>query len=1125
MNDVTLWLQSLGLGEYASAFVAQGVDFELLSELSDDDLKELGVVLLGHRKRIVKSIAALGSTPAPSSAAPLTVIARDAERRQLTVMFCDLVGSTQLSAQLDPEDLQRLLRSYHEAVAAAVAPYAGHMAQLLGDGCLVYFGYPRAHEDDAQRALHAALSVLNAVAALKPRSAIELQTRIGIATGLVVVGEIGSGTAAVEQTASGETPNLAARLQAHAAPGEIVLSDETRRLAGASFSFVSTGELNLKGFATPVVAWRVLGERSVGSRFEAQHESELIEFIGRASEVSLLIERWNLAREGEGQVVLLTGEAGIGKSRICQTLRERLSERTGGERHATALLQCSPYHSSSALYPLVQYFERACGITAADSPAQRGQKLEGLLGPDMKLSSQSHGQLLRLIGAPDGGRLQAGSDNPKLEKTQTLQAPIELLRLLAAQVPVLMLVEDAHWIDPTTEELCAMAVELSRDTRLLVLVTSRPEFTPRWGTPANLTRLALNRLGQRQCAELVAAVTAGRTLPDEVLAEIILKTDGIPLFVEELTKTVIQSGLVVETPEGYRLSGPLPKLAIPSTLQDSLMARLDRLAPAKEVAQVGAMIGREFSHRLLAAVLRLPPQKLVDALDELVQSELVARRGVAPDTVYTFRHALIRDTAYNSMLKGQRVLRHGQIAAAIAQVEPDTLVSRPELVAYHLQEGAQAASAMRYWSAAGDLAVGRAANREAATHFRAALSLLPALDLKELHDQTELDLELKLGSVLMQAQGYASAATVASFARARELAGVLGRIDQYIMACSGFGASLWGAGRFEEELAVLAQIGPEDLARAKPMSRILFWVVLGLVKIHLGALEEAQELAAAALRELESVPAEERRDIGGVDPEVVALTQSVAVCYHRGLLDQADAQTTEALKVAQARKHAPTLTWALSMARWMAFRHADWAESIRLAKEVLAMSEQLGFKTRVAAGRLQLGRSLVALGQTEEGARLMHEGFSTWRAEGSLGGTTELASIAAEVLIEAGLFEDARLFVEIGEEVQTRIAERFFMPELARLRARLAKEKGDFGTAEVSLRLALDVAREQGAWLFVLRAATDLALLEQTMGLSVQGEAQLRAALDAMHEGLNQPDVLRANSVLQALVASAAQSS
>jgi class 3 adenylate cyclase/tetratricopeptide (TPR) repeat protein len=1113
MNDVTSWLQSLGLDEHAPAFAAQGIAFDLLAQLGDADLKELGVTMLGHRKRLLLAIAALAAGPAVAGPAAPAPPSREAERRQLTVMFCDLVGSTQLSGRLDPEDLQRVVRSYHETVTGAVAPYDGHVAQLLGDGCLVYFGYPRAHEDDAERAVHAALGVLRAVATLRPQADARLQTRIGIATGLVVVGEIGTGTAAAEQTASGETPNLAARLQAQAAPGEIVLSDETRRLLGASFELEPTGALALKGFDAPVVAWRVRGERSVASRFEAQHESALVDFVGRGSEVSLLLERWGLARDGEGQVVLLSGEAGIGKSRISQTLRERLA----AERHATVLLQCSPYHSNSALYPLVRYFERATGMTPADSPEQRGTKLERLLGPEMNLSVQSVGHMLRLMGAPDGGRLPPAEGSASAEHAQALQAPNDLLRALSRHLPVLLLIEDAHWIDPTTEQLAALAVELSRDARLMVLVTARPEYVPPWGTPANLTRLALNRLGQRQCAELVAAVTGGRALPPEVLAEIIAKTDGIPLFVEELTKTVLQSGLLEESPEGLRLRGPLPALAIPSTLQDSLMARLDRLAPAKEVAQVGAMIGREFSRRLLEAVLRLAPARLDEALDELVGSGLVARGGAAPDELYTFRHALIRDTAYNSMLKGQRALRHGQIAAAIEQVEPDTLATRPELVAYHCQEGGQAAAAFAYWRAAGELAAARFAHREAVAHYRCAIGLLPALDAGVERDEVELDLQMKLGSLLMQTEGFASAATVACHSRARELASEQGQNDKYILVCGGIAASLWAAGRFDEVLGLLGPLSRHDAEGLKPMSRVFLAVLLGLTKLSLGALGEARTLTDDALRELAAMRPDERMDISGVDPRVVALTQSVSISFHQGLLDRADQGTREALQIAQARDHAPSRSWAMSLARWMAFRHGEMDESIRLSQQLLDMAERMGFDARLGSGRILMGRAVVASGRVEEGTSLLQEGFAKWSALGAKAGATELASIAADALVEAGRFEDADAFVRAGEAAQAASAERLFAAELARLRARLWQAAGDTHEAEAGYRQAIRVAQDQGAGLFSLRAATDLARLLQEQGRTGEAEALLRPALGALPEGRDQRDALRAAALLDTL--------
>ncbi|HSW25402.1 MAG TPA: adenylate/guanylate cyclase domain-containing protein, partial [Burkholderiaceae bacterium] len=644
-------------------------------------------------------------------------------------MFCDLVGSTALSSRLDPEDLQQFIRTYHATVVAAAAPYAGHIAQFLGDGVLMYFGYPQAHEDEAARAVRSALSIVKALKTQRFHGDTELQTRIGIATGRVVIGEIGAGTAAAERSASGETPNLAARLQAHAKPGEIVLADDTRKLLGESFALESLGRLELKGFAAPEVAWRVLGERTAATRFEAQHMQGLVEFIGRDSEVALLLERWALARDGEGQVVLLSGEAGIGKSRVCQTLRDRLA----GEAVATVLLQCSPYFSSSALFPVVQHLERTAGMLPADSPEVRAKKLERLAGV---LPPVSLGCLLRLVGLPDGGRSRPGGGSPQEEKVHTLEALLELLQRLSEQQPVLFLVEDAHWIDASTEEFIAQVAQRLRDTRVLLLVTCRSEHTPSWTNVSQLTRHSLNRLSNKQCTALVNALTAGKALPAEVLAEIIRRTDGIPLFVEELTKTVLQSGLLEDAPSGqppgYQLRGPLSALAIPATLQDSLMARLDRHAPVKEVAQVGAVIGREFGHRLMAKVLSaMPPPMLDAALDDLVRSELVFRRGTPPDATYSFKHALVRDTAYDSMLKSQRVLRHRQIAEALEQADRDAATTQPELLATHHQEGGNPAAALRYWQLAGDQAMARSAAREAATHYQAAVALLASVQAVE----------------------------------------------------------------------------------------------------------------------------------------------------------------------------------------------------------------------------------------------------------------------------------------------------------------------------------------------------------------------------------------------------------
>ena len=1108
MNDVERWLQGLGLGGYAQAFAEQGIEFDLLGELGDDDLKALGVAALGHRKRLLRSIAALssGASPSPLTAsvepmAAASTAPRDAERRHLTVMFCDMVGSTALAARLDPEDLQQLIRSYHEAVAAAISPYDGHVAQFLGDGVLVYFGFPQAHEDDAARAVRSALSIVKALDARRARGDIELQTRIGIATGLVVIGEIGTGTAAAERSASGETPNLAARLQAQAQPGEIVLADDTRKLVGDSFVLESLGLLDLKGFAAPVEAWRMVGERGVATRFEAQHMQGLVEFIGRDSEVALLLERWALARDGEGQVVLLSGEAGIGKSRICQVLRERLA----GESMGTVLLQCSPYFSSSALYPVVQHLERTAGMVPMDSPEDRAGKLEQLAGTQ---PTTSLGCLLRLVGLPDGGRSLPGGASPQEEKAHTLEALIDLLQRLSEEQPVLFLVEDAHWIDPSTEELIGQVAERVRDARVLLVVTCRPEYVPSWSGASQLTHHSLSRLSHKQCMALVSAVAAGKALPAEVLAEIIRKTDGIPLFIEELTKTVVQSGLLEDTPSGYRLSGPLPTLAIPATLQDSLMARLDRLAPAKEVAQIGAVIGREFGHRLIAEVLcAMAPPKLDAALADLVRSELVFRRGTPPDATYSFKHALVRDTAYNSMLKSQRVLRHRQIAAALEHGNRDAAAAQPELLAYHHQEGGNAAKALRYWQAAGDHAMARSAVREAVTHYQAAVALLRSVQALEPSAEVELGLRTGLGNALLQSEGFTSPRAKESYARARDLATSLDRPDEHLQACGGIATGLSAAGRFGEAIALLERFGPAELARVKPIGRVNRLVRMAYARMYRGELAQARIHLTEARRELETASPS-----AWLVPVLLHLAMNLA---YEGLLSSAHACAQEGLGIAEERQHSNSRVWARCTIGWMSLLKGDWNDAFSRFTQAIELAERYSLKPYGAFASFGLGIALVATGRVEDGTRLLRDGFAGWTTFGGTNASTPFAADAAEVLLDAGRRDEATEFMLAGEKTQEETEEKFRAASLLSLRGRLAELDGDRAGAETAYRRAIEVAEHQGALLFSLRAATALARLYQSQGRADDADAALRPIYERFTEGFDYPDLLRARAVLE----------
>src|SRR6478609_6962263 len=615
MVELAPFLRDLGLSQYAGTFADNDIDGAALLELEEAHLKELGLSL-GHRVRLMKAIVELrmaNGTPAPvvgdvgKIAMPPAEVrgaasqsSADGERRQLTVMFADLVGSTELAARADPEDVRDVMRAYQDACAGSIARYDGYLAKYLGDGVLAYFGYPHAHEDAAERAVRAARDIVQAIGQLAPISGDRLSVRVGIATGMVVVGAVAAPDGASELSAIGDTPNLAARLQGLAEPNTVVIADGTRALTRGAFRYVDLGDHKLKGISEPARVWQVAGDIAA-SRFEAAHVTGLSRFVGRVSEVALLNSRWEQALSGEGQAVLLCGEAGIGKSRIAEQLRQRLE----GFDHMRIRYQCSPFHVSSALQPVISQLEYAADLNVDDDATIRSAKLEALLAPLTRNMEEVVPLLATLLAIPLGSGHVMPNVTSDVLKRRTLEALAGQLVALARIKPVYWLVEDVHWIDPTTRELIGLCLDRVRDLPVFALITFRPEFVPPWGHLPHVTGLTLNRLARRQCTELIESLCAGKPLPDEVLEQVVTKTDGIPLFIEELTKTVLESGLLIERDGSYALTGPLAPMAIPTTLQDSLMARLERLSPVKEVAQIGSAIGREFSYDLLAGVTEL----------------------------------------------------------------------------------------------------------------------------------------------------------------------------------------------------------------------------------------------------------------------------------------------------------------------------------------------------------------------------------------------------------------------------------------------------------------------------------------------------------------------------------------
>jgi class 3 adenylate cyclase/predicted ATPase len=746
--DVGGWLRKLGLEQYEAAFRENRIDDTVLPSLTAEDLKDLGVGFVGDRRKLLDAIAALraeASEPTPLSDAPRATdkAAQDtAERRQLTVMFCDLVGSTALSARLDPEDMREIVGAYHRSCAEQITKAGGFVAKYMGDGVLAYFGYPQAHEHDAERAVFAGLALAEAVPMLKTAAGTSLQVRVGIATGLVVVGDlIGSGDAQ-ERGVVGDTPNLAARLQALAEPNLVVIADSTRRLLGNLFELRDLGPQDLKGIAGPTRAWAALRASSVESRFEALHMTGLAALVGREEEFEALLRRWSRAKSGEGQVVLVSGEAGIGKSRLTAALLERLAT----ESHTRSRYFCSPQHTDSALHPIIGQMERAAGLAYNDRPQVKLDKLDAALA-QTSTSPEDAALFAEMLSMANDGRHRAQELSPEHRRQRTLEALSTQLAALAHQQPVLMIFEDAHWADPTSLEVLGRTVDRIKTLPALMIVTFRPEFNAPWVGQSHVMSLTLNRLGEREAAGIIAGLIGNKNLPANVMAEIVERTDGIPLFVEEMTKAVLEAeseGAARRTVAAV----PSSALAVPASLHASLMARLDRLGPAKEVAQIGSAIGREFSHALMASVARKSESELASALDRLLQAGLLFRQGLPPLASYLFKHALVQDAAYGTLLREPRRALHARIAETLEGRFAETAESQPEILAHHFAEAGLTEAAIEWWGTAGQRSLARSALVEGKEQLKRALDQIRTTPVTPALRREEIKLEVAFANVL-----------------------------------------------------------------------------------------------------------------------------------------------------------------------------------------------------------------------------------------------------------------------------------------------------------------------------------------------------------------------------------------
>ncbi|KIO50123.1 guanylate cyclase [Nitrosospira sp. NpAV] len=1127
MNDrVSEWLDNLGLGIYRESFQHNAITWDVLPELNDGDLEALGV-LLGHRKKILRAIAQLsqGAEVMGPRPIPVGVIPEEqpfpperdqAERRQLTVMFCDLVDSTALSSRLDPEDLQDVIRRFLDACSQAIDRFNGYIAKYMGDGMLVYFGYPHAHENDAERAVHAGLAILDAVRGFNrdnPHLQFGIAARTGIATGQVVVGELMGQDTAKERSVFGETPNLAARLQALAEPNQLIIDSATKRLVGNEFELLDLGALSLKGFGTPIQAWQVLSIRLSASRFESYRSSHLAKFVGREQEISLLLGRWREALEGEGQVVLLSGEAGIGKSRIARSVCDRLED----ERYQTIQFQCSPYHTNTVLYPAINFLRQAAGLASHDSAQAQLNKLDAMAIESGIDSQETVSLLADLLSIQGDHRYPLLNVSSEKRKDMTLEALVHHLQRLAARCPLLFTVEDAHWLDPTTQELMTRIIGRIRQMRVLLLITSRPDFKPVWSEYSYVTSLMLSRLSRRHSAELVATMTGGKALPPEVQQAILAKADGIPLYIETLTENVLGSGLLVEGNDAFILKGPLRGLPIPDSLQALLMERVDRLGSAKEIVQTGAAIGREFTYELLRATVEVPDSELRNALDLFVASGLVLQEGEIPLATYYFKHALVQEAAYSTLPRKPRRVLHARIAKALESQFSERVNMEPELLAYHFEQAGLTGPAVDYWHRAARRDAERSANIEALNHFNRALDLLKELPQSPERNALELELLLARGAPLLSVKGYASDEMEQNCRRAKDLLQEhSGSVDQFI-AIRGLWVfhlvrgHLANARGLAEDLLVLAhrEQSPDLLIEAH--------LALGVTCLFLGRFDEARTHLSAT-KSLDDPNRQRSQGFFFQDPGISARSFLARTFWILGEIEHVEPLALEAIGLARALEHPFTMVFALTSLSWIYAGARNAKRTLELTDEAIAVSTQYSFELGLAWATASQGWALTESGQKEGLAKLI-DGLSATRATGANTNNTFMLALLAEVYLRRDRIDEGLTTIEEAQKLAVAVEELFWQAELFRLKGELLLKQSDESVqeAEACLRTALKIAQDQHATMFELRAATSLAKLWGKLNKADDAKRILNAVCSRFNERVDNLDLIEAKTVLEQL--------
>ena len=1114
ISSIAEWLKGLGLAQYDSVFAKNVVDIDVLFDLTEADLEKMGIPL-GDRKRVLKATAAYQqrSTPRTSMLAATAASPHsEAERRHLTVLFCDLVGSTGIAVELDPEELSGVIRQFEHTCAAVIKHFGGYIGRFMGDGLLVYFGYPQAHEDDAERAVRAGLDIVAKVGQLLLPSGEPLQVRVGIATGLVVVGEtIGEGSAQ-EQAVFGETPNLAAHLQQLAAPNSVLVAASTHRLLGGAFVCAELGRDEVNGKSKPVTAWRIIGECAVESRFEAIRPKRLTRFVGRQEQLSRLLKLWEQAKHGAGQVMLLCGEPGIGKSRTSNAFLDSIAE----EPHIKIRYQCSPHHTNSPFFPVINQLERAACFEREDLPNTKLNKLEAVLSQAGDASLADAPLYAALLSIPSDARYPALTLTPRRQKELTIAALSRQLLGLAWSRPALLLIEDVHWIDATTLEAISRSINLIKTAPVFLLITFRPEFMPPWLDQSHVTMLRLNRLPREQVGAMVIDVANGKELPREVHDQIISRTDGVPLFVEELTKTVLESGQLHAVGDRYIAVAPLPSVAIPATLHDSLIARLDRLASIKEIAQIGAALGREFSYRLLAAVAPTAGAPLQVALVQLGAAELIFARGEPPDSTYTFKHALVQEAAYASLLHSKRQRLHGQIADALNEHFQEIIESHPELMAHHLAEAGLTERATEYLQKAGERAIQRSANVEAIDHLKRALELVQSLPDHQRRTRKALELVVLLGQAMIAGRGYAAVETKEVLLQAKALIDDSTDPAQKFSILYGIWACYYVGGEVVLQRDAALDFIREAERHGDTAALCLSHRTLGTTYVTMGEFVAGRQHLERARALYNPVEHAKFRYQYGQDIGATALCYLCWALWHLGYFDQASEVAAEAVTHADEVAHPHTQVYTICHARGMLdiFRRRP-EETSSYAGLVVSLCDEHGFPFWAAGGRILNGWAATCRGEAELGIELLRDGVAAWRNTGARLWLPIFLALEAEAHAKAGHTDTALQVIAEAILISEETGERWAIAEVLRIKAGLLLATGrPTEEAEALLVNSLQIARHQRARSWELRVVCDLAHLWQHQGRRAEALQLVQTVYDQITEGFDTADLRDAEALL-----------